>query len=189
MKKTILAVLVMGALSCGLFSQQAQAAHINGTISFIGAVDFDHPVGTATTVNQFYSAISHIAGFSTVFNTTGDFSAITPGTLATMSVPWQFNPSMATPGLWSVGGFSFDLMSATVVTQLPNFINISATGVIHGAGFEDTAGTFTFTVTDNRRFNVGFVAVGRAVPDGGTTVMLLGLGISALGMARRFLKS
>ena len=41
MKKTILAVLAMGALSCALFSQQAQAVPITGTIQFGGAVRFD----------------------------------------------------------------------------------------------------------------------------------------------------
>ena len=38
MKKTILAVLAMGALSCALFSQQTQAAPITGTIQLGGAV-------------------------------------------------------------------------------------------------------------------------------------------------------
>ena len=40
MKKTILAILAMGALSCALFSQQAQAAHVTGTIEFGGAVRY-----------------------------------------------------------------------------------------------------------------------------------------------------
>ena len=40
--------------------------------------------------------------------------------------------------------------------------------------------------------NTGFAAGGGSggfVPDGGTTVMLLGMGLGALGMARRFLRS
>ena len=55
MKKTILAVLAIGALSCALFSQQAQAAHITGTIQFGGAVRFDtNSLATATTVNIWF---------------------------------------------------------------------------------------------------------------------------------------
>jgi protein with PEP-CTERM/exosortase system signal len=34
-----------------------------------------------------------------------------------------------------------------------------------------------------------FTAGGQGVPDGGTTVMLLGAALGALGMARRFLKA
>ena len=41
---------------------------------------------------------------------TGDFAGIAPGTQATMAQPWIFNPSRPTPGLWSVGGFAFDLL-------------------------------------------------------------------------------
>jgi len=39
------------------------------------------------------------------------------------------------------------------------------------------------------RLNFSFSANGIAVPDGGTTVMLLGAALGVLGMARRFLMS
>ena len=55
-----------------------------------------------------------------------------------MATPWIFHPSTATPGLWSVGGFTFDLISATVVTQTATFLNITGTGTVSGNGFEDT---------------------------------------------------
>ena len=44
MKKTILAVLAMGALSCALFSQQAQAAPITGSIAMGGTVGLNGPI-------------------------------------------------------------------------------------------------------------------------------------------------
>jgi hypothetical protein len=56
-KKTILAVLAMGALSCALFSQQAQAAQITGEIHFAGDAVFDSTsLATATAVNHWISA-------------------------------------------------------------------------------------------------------------------------------------
>ena len=44
----------------------------------------------------------------------------------------------------------------------------------------------------NDAINTGFAAgngTSTSVPDGGATVMLLGAGLSALGMVRRFLKT
>jgi hypothetical protein len=187
MKKTILAVLAMGALSCALFSQQAQADQINGAILLGGRVTFDAPLGSATSVNQWFDVFG-TPGMSSVLATSGDFSFVPLLNSATMAT-WVFNPSTPTPSLWHVGIWTFDLTSATIVTQLPNFLNVEATGVIHGTGFDDTPGTFQFTVTGAE--DLGFAALTIAVPtpDGGVTVMLLGAALGALGLARRFLKS
>jgi hypothetical protein len=189
MKKTILAVLAMGALSCALFSQQAQADQIKGAILIGGRVIFGAPLGSATTVTTWFD-VFQTPGMSSVLATSDDFSSVTLLSSATMATPWVFNPSTPTPGLWSVGGFTFDLTSATIVTQISNFLNVEATGVIHGIGFDDTPGTFQFTVTGSG-IRLGFAALTTAVPtpDGGATVMLLGAALGALGLARRFLKS
>jgi hypothetical protein len=127
---------------------------------------------------------------SSVLATSDDFSFVPLLSPATMATPWVFNPSTPTPSLWHVGIWTFDLTSATIVTQLPNFLNVEATGVIHGTGFDDTPGTFQFTVT-GAGISLGFAALTTAVPtpDGGATVMLLGAALGALGLARRFLKS
>ena len=189
MKKTILAVLAMGALSCALFSQQAQADQIKGAILIGGRVILDAPLGSATTVTTWFD-VFQTPGLSSVLATSDDFSSVLLLSSATMATPWVFNPSTPTPGLWSVGGFTFDLTSATIVTQISNFLNVEATGVIHGIGFDDTPGTFQFTVTGSG-VRLGFAALTTAVPtpDGGATVMLLGAALGALGIARRFLKS
>ena len=192
MKKTILAVLAMGALSCALFSQQAQAAPITGTISLGGAVRFDtNSLATATKVNIWFDDHNN-AGHSTVqAGNTGDFSGIAPGTQATMHNGWQFNPSTPTPGLWSVGGFTFDLASSTIVVQNASFLSVSGTGTVSGNGFDDTAMDWAFTTqSSGGRTHIvfSFSANGTAVPDGGATVMLLGAALGSLGIARRFLK-
>jgi len=195
--KTILAALAIGLLSCGLFSQQAQAAQITGEIHFGGDAKFNSlNLSTATRVNHWIS-VQNTLEQSTVISTTGDFSMIPFGTLANMAHPWIFGPSTPTASLWSIPlfGFSFDLTSVTSVVHTGNsFINVLAEGVLHGAGFDDTPGLFSFTVGNpNGRPHVTFAFAATTIavptPDGGTTVMLLGAALGALGMARRFLKS
>jgi len=188
MKKTILAVLAIGALSCALFSQQTQAAQIQGSILMIGRVTLNGNLLTATRVNQWFAAITNDIGKSTVAATTGDFTAIPLGSEATMAHPWTFSPSTPTPSLWSVLGFSFDLTSVTSITRPPGFLNVSAVGTLHGPGFDDTEGTFTFTVTGTGvRFGFAANTVAGA-PDGGSAVALLGLALAGVEVLRRRLR-
>jgi VPDSG-CTERM motif len=182
LSKTMLAVFATSVLGCAVFSQQAQAVQIQGNILLVGRVTFDQPLATATTVTNWFDVFGN-PGMSSVLATTGDFS-IPLLTSATMATPWVFNPATPTPSLWSVGGFTFDLLSATIVTQLPHFLNIEATGIIHGPGFDDTPGTFQFAVTGvGIRF--GFAALTQAVPDGGAAVALLGLALIGVEGLRR----
>ena len=75
MKKTILAVLAMGALSCALFSQQAQADPITGSIAMGGATSpLNGPINTATQVNHWFAVGTLNDGFSTVFGVNGDLA-------------------------------------------------------------------------------------------------------------------
>ena len=189
--KTILGWLAIGFVSCALFSQQAQAAQITGSIRFVGGVHFDTLLlGNATTVVTWFDIFQN-PGHSSVLTGDGDFSGIAPGTQSDMFNGWVFNPSTPTAGLWSVGGFTFDLASATIITQSNFFLNVLGAGTISGNGFDATPGTFAFTIdnSDGRpRVKFGFASESSTVPDGGTTVMLLGAAIGSLGMARRFLK-
>jgi hypothetical protein len=195
MKKTILAVLAMGALSCALFSQQAQAVPITGTIQLGGAVRFDtNSLNTASQVNIWFDDNNN-PGHSTVQpGNTGTFAAIPAGTQVTMTQPWIFNPSTPTPALWSVAGFTFDLASSTIIVQNPFVLAIMGTGTVHGpAGFDDTPMDWAFTTQSaggatHLVFSFSANGTAQGVPDGGTTVMLLGATLGALGMARRFLK-
>ena len=192
LSKTTLAVLAIGVISCALFSQRARAQAIQGNINFAGEVQFDTlSLATATRVVTWFD-VFHNAGFSNVTSATGDFAGIAPGTQATMAQPWIFNPSTPTPGLWSVGVFSFDLLTSTVVTRNAGTLHTTGTGIVSGNGFDPTSMDWSFTTQSaggDTRINFSFSANGASVPDGGTTVMLLGVALGALGMARRFLIS
>jgi hypothetical protein len=135
--------------------------------------------------------VFHNAGFSSVTSATGDFSGIAPGTQATMGQPWIFNPSTPTPGLWSVGGFTFNLLSSTIVTQTAKNLSIEGTGTVSGNGFDATTMDWSFTTQSSggkTRTTFSFSANGLAVPDGGSAVALLGLALTGVEVLRRRLK-
>jgi hypothetical protein len=192
LSKRMLAVLATGVVSCAVFSQQAQAQQIEGDINFAGGVQFDtNSLATATRVVTWFDSNGN-AGFSTVqVGSTVDFAGIAPGTQATMAQPWIFNPSTPTPGLWSVGGFTFDLLTTTVVSQSNTFLNVLGTGIISGNGLDPTPGTWSFTDSNsngNDKTLFSFAANAAGIPEPSVTVLLLGTAaIGALGMARRFL--
>jgi hypothetical protein len=179
LSKTILAVLATGALSCALFSQQAQANTIQGSITFSGGATLDTGnANTAHAVTSFQNTV--------VQSVDGDFDTfINPLDSATFSAPWVFNPSTPRAGLWSVGGFTFDLLSSTV-SQGNGFLNVSGTGTISGNGFDGTSGIFNFS-TQNPGSNgiFSFSAASQGVPDGGSAVALLGLALTGIELLRR----
>ena len=190
--KTLLAVLAIAFVSCGLLSQQAQATSITGEIQFAGTVEFNTTdLSTATQVSTWFDVFGNPGGISVAFGNTGDFASIAPGTQVTMAQPWIFNPSTATPNFWSVGGFTFNLLSATIVTQTNTFLSISGTGIISGNGFTPTAGQFAFSVQNaggGHHLNFSFSANEVEVPDGGSTVALLGLALTGIEVLRRKLR-
>ena len=162
----------------------AEAKSITGLLNISGTATFNtNSLATAMSVVSF-SGVTAGAG------NTGSFSVITQGTPVMMASPYIFTPSTATPALWSVGGFTFDLTSSTVTTQNNHFLTISGTGTIFGPGFSATPGVWAFT-TQNASGKPGstftFSANTTAVPDGGLTVTLLGAGLLGLAVFRKTL--
>ncbi len=186
LSKTILTVVAVGLLSSGLFCQQTQATPIAGDITFGGIVTFDNTnLGLAKEVMTW--------NFALVTSGSGDFGSIPLFSAVTIS-PWIFSPSTPTTPLWSVGGFSFDLMSSTIVSQTNFFLNVTGVGTLSGPGFDPTAGTWSFTVASAKgeaRETFGFQSDTAAglVPDGGTTAALLGLALAGIEVLRRKFKA
>lgn len=184
--KTILAVLAAGLASSALFTQEAQAAKIVGAIGLDGAARFDTRIFNATQVVEWRGTD---IGFANVGYTTGDFSGIPLFTEAAMSAPWTFNPSTATPGLWSVGGFTFNLLSSTIRLQMPGFLLIEGTGIVSGNGFDPTPAFFEFSAVNVGGEFSSFSAFTIALaPDGGSTVALLGMGLGVIELICRKLR-
>ncbi len=181
----------MAALTLG-----AQAVPITGDIDFAGQAFFNTTsLATATRVMNFRANEAAANNTAVVTSATGSFSTIAAGTLATMN-PYTFNPSTPVTPLWTVGGFSFNLTSSTIVLQSSTFLAISGTGILTGpAGFDPTPGLWAFTSQQagggsqqSFSFSANTTAVG--VPDGGSTVALLGAGlIGVVALRRKFAKA
>ncbi len=181
----ILLAFVAAGLACSAFTgQQAQGAMIDGAITFAGGAVFDTmSLATATRVDDFSDVV--------VQSRDGDFAGfVAVGDSVTMAEPWIFSPSTPTPGLWSVGGFTYDLTSATVELQNADFLIITGTGIISGNGFDATPGMWSFTSQSPDAngifsFSASGDFNGGGVPDGGTTVALLGLALAGIEVLRR----
>ncbi len=185
----MLAILAAGLLGAGAFSHTTNAAPITGTIDFGGVVTFDTmSLATATRVNVWQPFQGGPTGFSMVLSDTGSFSSIAAGTQAAMA-QWIFNPSTNTPGLWSVGGFTFNLSSSTIVTQNLTFLDVTGIGTITStnSSFDPTPGTWSFTSSNANGQNqatFSFQANASAVPEP-STLALLGLGAGGLISSRK----
>ena len=171
----------------GLISS-ADAVPISGTIGFGGNVTMNGTALTATQVNSFPNFI--------VVNSDGDFAnagAVFGSAVSTtvgVASPWIFSPppGNTVAGLWSVAGFTFDLGSTLAVTRDPatKSLNVMGEGTISGNNFDPTAGTWHFTTQDpaNNKGLFAFSAAINTVPDGGSTVALLGATLIAIGALR-----
>ncbi|MGH7991037.1 MAG: VPDSG-CTERM sorting domain-containing protein [Limisphaerales bacterium] len=130
----------------------------------------------------------------------GSFSGITAGTQATFSSPWFFN-SGAVASLWSVGGFTFDLTSSKIAYQGTTVqggtsvggVLVTGIGAVSGNGLAAEAMTWEFATGDPSANGIFSFQVAdgttstttSTVPDGGTTAMLLGLGMLGLGLVKK----
>jgi hypothetical protein len=180
--KAILAVLATGLLSCTLFSQQAQATPITGTITFFGTVTLDTlDVNTATMVTAWHGVGG--TGSPFVASADGSFAGL-DGMAVTFAAPWSFN-SGAVAGFWSVGGFVFDLIVSSITFQGGGSLIVDGTGTITGPGFDATAGSWHFTTQNPGTGVFSFSGATGAVPDAGSTISLLGLASLGLAALRR----
>ncbi|MBA3543276.1 MAG: VPDSG-CTERM sorting domain-containing protein [Chthoniobacterales bacterium] len=184
--KFSLAILSVGFAMMALTGNQTEAAMINGAITFAGGAVYDtNSLATATRVNAFSDV--------NVKSCDGDFAGfVSVGDTVTMATPYIFSPSTPTPGLWSVGGFTYDLASSTVVFQNANFLLIQGTGTVMGNGFDATPGSWSFTSQSpsaNGVFSFSASTAAQGVPDGGTTVALLGFALAGVEILRRKLAS
>jgi hypothetical protein len=155
---------------------------ISGSIQFGGSAQFDtNSLMTATTVMGWIN--THVEA-----GNTGEFAGIPMNTSATFTAPWVFNLSTPRPGLWSVAGFTFDLLSSTIVTQNAANLTIEGSGIVSGNNFDPTAMDWSFTTQSaggRTRTSFSFSANGNAVPDGGSAVALLGIAFIGVEVLRR----
>lgn len=182
--KTLWALVAASGLLLAGFN--SQAVPIVGGISMAGgyvptgALD-SGPISFAFPTGAFVTSSS------------GSYAPVPGGTPATY-FGFSAVPSSAPQALWTFmfAGltYSFDLGTLSVLSRGLDgngnpFINLEGTGTLKITGFTDTPGSWLFTA-NSASSTFSFSSSNGAIPDGGTTVMLLGAGLAALGMARRY---
>ena len=163
----------------------ASAIMIAGGITFNGGATLDNvEIEDATQVVSWSR--------TRVDSASGDFAAagLADGSLATFAPGWVFGSGQ--PMLWQSGGFTFNLSASSIELQSNSFLLVEGTGFIVGNGFDQTAGTFSFSTQENDvngRFSFSATGIatpqGTNVPDGGATIALLGLSLLGLQGARK----
>ena len=142
MDKTIKRTLFAAVALLGAGVITLEAAPITGTITIKGGAQLNPP--SANTVTQVTGWLNGSGAKPTVASRSGNFTGfVTVGAPVTMAAPWNFGSGLA--GLWSVGGFTFNLTGSTIIKQGNGFLAVSGTGTIMGNGFDPTPGSWRFS--------------------------------------------
>jgi hypothetical protein len=191
MKKLLKSAALMSAV-LGLVGS-VQAIPISGGLHMVGGASLDSAnLGSATKANSFTSVAA------LAFTGTGSYGGLAPADPVTFK-PFGWNPSTAPVlALWKFTDpntgftYSFDLATVSVASQSDTFLNLQGTGTLWitgpGSLYDPTFGNWTFTISNPSgasSASFGFDSAVAAVPDGGTTVILLGAALSSLAMIRR----
>ncbi len=170
-------------IAVGLFAlaTNAIAVPISGSIGFAGSYTHDGTIDLS-------DAKTITPTTALVFGATGDFGAITTGTAAAHS-PFTFAPIPVVPvlGLWSVGGFTFDLTTMVLQSQSASIVDLTGAGVMKNAGFDDTDFTWVFTANQSGA-TLTFSSSDANVPAPGIA-LLMAIGLAGIGVASKARKS
>jgi hypothetical protein len=200
MKKLNFIVFVAFTIVALVASPQARAAQITGTIGFTSAphltgghvaqgggtttVTFNNPLHVDFGTDDYFTTPGSAVNFNPISWTGSGGSAVLT---SSNSPEWSFNIGLIT--------YSFDLTqltSASFGPGNPNALSLSGEGLAKITGFENTFATFslqgtgkglTFTIIQASNTAVP------SVPDTGSALALLGLGLVVLEGLRRKLAS
>jgi hypothetical protein len=177
--------VISGIVAAALAATSVQAIPISGSIYMGG----EAVLNSANTAVNSWPYVYVVAD-------SGAFGSINPFTLVNMSSSqWIFSPAPGDPlnNLWNVGGFTFDFLSDTV-TDSGGFLNIYGFGTISSTDSSLDTTDFTWNLAaENSGGPVDFVfsattsaaGGGPNVPDGGLTLVLLGLALTGVELFRR----
>jgi hypothetical protein len=176
-KTTILSVCVALAAAAGV----VKATPITGNLDIAGIATFNAaPIGLgyATTVDS-------LTAFG-AFGGTQDFAGISSASFSVPGGGWNLVGSTAIPGFVTFGSFSLELLSSTESAGTTLYVNDAGLAIVTGGGYDPTAYQFSFTATEPSPSTTGsFTFNLTSVPDGGTTIALLGGALTAVGLLRR----
>jgi len=180
------------ALTQTLQATPLPGTQTTGNIGFIGGATLDtDSAGTATEVTSWINPVVDLDS--------GSFAGIPSYSSASFALTWNFN-SGAVSNFWSAGGFTFNLTSSEIVAQSGAYpvgsVTVDGTGYVSGNGYAPTLMSWSFTAQDpaaqtdpEEAWTFSASAASLSTPDGGSTVMLLGLGLSGAALLRRKLSA
>lgn len=177
-----------------LAGQAALAVKINGQISFTGGLDADTSTlaqdGDPQTTTQIAILGAAIQPFGLL---TGDYAGVDTSSAVTFASPIDVLVGTNIGTLWSftdaTSGLTYSLDSAVVTSvDQSSGLFMSGTGYANisgpGTDFEATLGTWQLSSQSQLSFSAG-----TAVPDSGTTLAMLGLGLLIVGSTAGRLKA
>jgi hypothetical protein len=171
-------------------TQIPQAVPITGNIGFTGGLTYN--TGDSASATEVTSWIS-----PQVTLDSGGFAVIAPGTAATFTPAiWNLNTAVPVFNFWSVGGFTFELVSSFIASQggtpgVNAYVDVNGTGIVSGNGYTPTLMSFNLTSQDPKgsvnpdRWTFSASGASSTVPDGGSTAMLLGFALSGVAWMMR----
>jgi hypothetical protein len=183
-------------------TQTLQAVPINGSIGFTGTgVTYTgNGPGASTGVTSWINP--YVASDTGAFQTPG-YITPNPGEAVTFegnnTTTWLFNTTSPILNFWVAGNFTFELLSSSITSQggsvgTTGFVVVNGMGIISAtganpAGFTPTLMSWSFTSQDpaagSNPTSWTFSASANSVPDGGSTVMLLGLALSGVALLKK----
>ena len=178
--------LAMAGVVASMAVTTAQAIPISGSIGFTGAFT----ANGETTPGDLSTATSMTINSVLVATTTGDLvGAVNPVFISPIGVNGN-PPVLVGAQLWSVQVIPSDTYTFDVATSLQTFtspgqINLAGSGIMYRNGGDATAGTWQLGFGRTGASFTWQSTSGTNVPDGGTTVLLLGFAFSALGVLRK----
>ena len=192
MKNTL--ITLAGVAAVLALAQTTQATAITGAIGFAGNANLN--TGTAATATTVVSWSGSTTANPVVQSDSGSIAGIiAPNTQIVFSAPWNFTASSVIAPFWNVLGtpaINFELLTSSFVRGVLGgnpYVAISGTGILSAPNFDPTTWNFSVTFQDpstvpaNQTFT--FSASQQSVPDGGTTVMLLGAALSGMALIKR----
>lgn len=181
-------IKLLGALLLGAIAGTASAAPLVGdlglTLAFGGTVS----VNTAT------DTVTFSAGNNSEVNiATGDYLAAGLGGMDASYVTFVYTNPFDSMVVFSGTGFSFELNSISEIEEADGGAGVFLQGVgtMTVTGYDPTVGSWSFSSDSNENnpalFNFSStVTTPLNVPDGGTTALLLGVGLVSMSfLARR----
>ena len=186
--KAMLKVVAAAAVAVAL-TQTVQATPITGVIGFSGTAELDSAnANTSTEVLTW--------GANNIGLHSGTFASLGGGASVILTSPWLFNSGVMN-NFWIVtdgaAQYRFNLTSSSIFSTSASSITIYLAGTVVStvAGLDPTAFTGNMTIQDpgvsnpNGGFSYTESLSFNSVPDGGTTVLLLGSALSGLAFIRR----